>query len=60
MKKKLVVFLALVLTVSTLFAIQAFAVDVPYMATVIGCGTEGLSVRSKPDAKIRENGRIPG
>jgi len=59
MKKKLVVFLALVLTVSTLFAIQTFAVDVPYMATVIGCGTEGLSVRSKPDVNSEKMGAFP-
>ena len=59
MKKKLALLVALVLTVSTLFAIQAFAVEVPYMVTVFGCGDEGLSVRSKPDPNSEKMGAFP-
>ena len=59
MKKKLALLVALVLTVSTLFTIQAFAVEVPYMATVFGCGDEGLSVRSNPDPNSEKMGAFP-
>ena len=50
MKKKLALLIALVLTVSTLFAVSAFAaVGTPYMATIYGCEDEALTVRSNPD-----------
>ena len=56
MKKKLALLLALVLTVCTLLAIPTFAVGVPYMVTVFGCGDDYLAVRSNPDPNSEEMG----
>ena len=59
MKKKLSLLLALVLALSTIIAVPAFAVGVPYMVLVFGCGDEGLSVRSNPDPNSEKMGAFP-